>query len=296
MHYRKYIFNLAAVILVVTGNYNFSFDYNNQLLQGVGLSVMFNAGMYVMAKAVERYEVSQLMDPSENFQCWARNTLLKKQVKNVDSLVFKDDKVWTAYNSGGFIGVKASDSKRLIDILVRRKTDWSDEDRKKYAEITWSLLHENKHVQNYDAHKIGIIPSIGIPIIIAAPTLTTFLLSSVFFAASTLFYKRYTEEQADAYAFMNMSAKNLCYMEKYFKKRLECFEKDAERNQSVFSRINILVTRLVSIFSQIFFSGKIENQNKKIYMKILSFFYDPTHPDNYNRLGLVQEALRVKNV
>lgn len=282
MVYNRSFLNMMVISCLMVSGYSFSGDYNNELFQGAGLAIVCSAGLYTASKVLERYQTSQLVDSPKDFQDWAKNTLREKKVTDVDLLVFKDDKKWFSYSGGGFIGVDSKDSKQLLQIISKKQVAWSDDERKQYATIEWGLLHENKHVQNYDTQKMCILGGVGISVVNGAATPSAFLLSSLLFIGSTILYKRYQEEQADFYAFMNMSQRNLHRMEDYFNQKTDRFKIAFEQDKSIFNTMTILIARIMSLF---FF------YRDSYGLRLASFLHDWQHPDSHRRVELVQKAL-----
>ena len=284
--YRKlFLFSAMASCLLCT-NYACASLNKDELVAGVGTAIVFSGCMYALSKAVEKRQIAPCANASNCF----RDILHSKNEKNADSVVLKRNSCWTSYSDGA-IGIKKEDDAELQRILSMDKKNRSNEDKEKYAEIEWSLLHENKHVQNRDSLKICLLGGVGGAVINAAPTLPIFLASAAIFAGFTIVYKRYQEEEADRYAFAQMKPKDLNCIERYFKDRACGLETDFIKEESTSNKIGVLISRMISFFYCKIFGGNQDDQQKKIFFKTRSFFYDVQHPDYYRRAEVVQECV-----
>jgi hypothetical protein len=246
-------------------------------------SVVLGVGMNALGKLWERQTIAPREESSKQFQDWARKLLRDANASNADSVVFKQDNCWTSYG-GGFIGVKKQDEDELISLLNKNQKDWITSDKVKHAEIKSAVLHENKHVQNYDSLKISLLNGAGFSVFYLASTPITVLVTPLLYLCSILGYKRYQEYTAEEYAYKNMLKDDLALIATYWERKILSRANCFDREESFVKDFSNSISEVLSGYDE------------KMFFRVHSFFHDIFHPDLIERGKLIQKILDEKRL
>jgi hypothetical protein len=210
-------------------------------------------------------------------------------------------------SGGSFIQIDRQEADRLEKCLVKKSETEDDFRQKTLAER--KLLHEGKHYNNGDHGKRCMVFGLAYaPVLQAVDSCKKLMLPNVLLRAGFCFvvvnmYGRYQEEEADRFAFMNLSSiKKLEISKANCLRSAEIFENNllinplwGQRNRLEKMVRPILSRKLHSLNQRALECSddqkKLINIQKNRLIKIADYIFDPEHHDARRRVAIAQECL-----